>query len=549
MELDAVLRDNTDRVAQLQRDRAMVKRLDDAWQGQTELDLENKSPFDFRRGAQTYAEAFEKYGIPVLTGDAEARAAAIRSSGIRPFLVQALDDWARLEPEPDIQARLERLADRSRFEPDPLLVEWRHAAKTRQKDELLRLLPLREQRPLDGRAVVHIGRDLREMGCANAAIDALVKSNREHPQDFWINAELGYFYLRRGDADSANLAISYLRAALTLRPETAGIRLNLGMAALQLRNLDEALHQFESAIDLSPNDAAAHADLGAILQMKGNLPEAEREDREAIRLAPKAYRARMNLAGLLRKQGRTAEAESEYRAAIPLAATDPVARRAIAAFLLQNATDLVSRRKLREAQRDLEDVLRLIPGDPESIDRILDISKWLRDWQSAEKYVRQCISRDPKNYRWHLELGEILMQMGNFVRATECLRSGEKLLGPKATSYQPLLELKAFCDRITGLERLLPKAIGSDQSGFTAQDLADLAWLCRLPSKGLYSQSVRFYESAFVLDPKLALEESNRFDAACAAARQFRHRSGGGPVAARTRRSPWPSAPMVECRV
>ena len=69
-------------------------------------------------------------------------------------------------------------------------------------------------------------------GLAGAGADAvqlLRQAQRRHPNDFWINLQLALAMTRQAPPRWEE-AVGYYRAALALRPNSAGVYLNLGVA-------------------------------------------------------------------------------------------------------------------------------------------------------------------------------------------------------------------------------------------------------------------------------------------------------------------------------
>src|SRR5262249_28886701 len=101
----------------------------------------------------------------------------------------------------------------------------------------------------------------------------LVRVQRDRPNDFWVNMELGRCH-----------------------------------AAAQPPDWDEGLRSFSIALALWPDSPAAHEMVGVCLDGKERSAEAEWHYREAIRLKPDLALGFSKLGKLL-AQGRVAEAE------------------------------------------------------------------------------------------------------------------------------------------------------------------------------------------------------------------------------------------------
>ena len=86
-----------------------------------------------------------------------------------------------------------------------------------------------------------------------------------------------------------------MTVAVALRPDSAGVRVNLGLALSRTGRLDEALVAYRQAIGLKPDFSMAHLDLGVLLAEKGHLDEAVAACRRASQLKPDYGYAYYNL--------------------------------------------------------------------------------------------------------------------------------------------------------------------------------------------------------------------------------------------------------------
>src|SRR5262249_34214301 len=94
-------------------------------------------------------------------------------------------------------------------------------------------------------------------------------------------------------------AIRFEMAAIALRPHSAAVHNNLGVALDRNGRHDEAIAAYRKAITLQPDFAEAFSNLGVALQKKGRVDEAIASYQQAIRLKPDHAIACSNLASLL----------------------------------------------------------------------------------------------------------------------------------------------------------------------------------------------------------------------------------------------------------
>src|SRR5262249_58980255 len=83
----------------------------------------------------------------------------------------------------------------------------------------------------------------------NGAVALLRRAQEAFPGDFWINHDLGFALLGCQPPRNEE-AVRFLTAAVALRPESAGARLNLGAALSRGGHLDEAAAAYHQAIRL-----------------------------------------------------------------------------------------------------------------------------------------------------------------------------------------------------------------------------------------------------------------------------------------------------------
>jgi tetratricopeptide (TPR) repeat protein len=259
-------------------------------------------------------EALRQYGIAV--GDmAPARVGAIiqgRPEVARRNLVAALDECLALAPQKDVPTRKWLLAALEAADRD----DWRGRARKARMDAdwkalaaLAREADVRAQPPS---FLVLVARDLREQ-MRTVGLELLRRAQSAYPADLWSNHWLAFELRKAGQPAEA---IRYYTAALALRPENAGIYLNLGTTLREAGELDAAITAYRRCLALAPRYAMAHFGLANVLRDKGQLDESIAECREAIRLKPDYVEAHHNLGATLSLMGRLDEAITELCEAI-----------------------------------------------------------------------------------------------------------------------------------------------------------------------------------------------------------------------------------------
>jgi serine/threonine protein kinase/Tfp pilus assembly protein PilF len=380
--------------------------------------------FDTQAADRAYRAAFEGYGLPVLELQPQEAAERIATSAIAQELVAALDDWAWFVSQtddsggpletsrpatPNLAQRAKLLAVAQQTDPDPWRQQVRDAISRGDGTRLLDLSrhsEVLEQSPATLLLLAHslVTTDLP------TAIKLLRDTQRQHPDDFWINHELGK-YLRDHKPPRLEEAIGYFRTALALRPQSPGVYVNLGQTLANNAQFEEAFGAFQHAVELKPDYAVAHNDLGACLIDLGQPAEGMRECQEALRLEPEYPCALFNLSLALMAKNKPDHARAALEKAIRL---DPEFARAAdhLAWLLANCPDA----KVRDTKRAVELAQKAVQRQPNADNwntlgaAYYRAGKWREAIETLEKAT---IARENGNaYDWfflamaHGQLGE-----------------------------------------------------------------------------------------------------------------------------------------------
>ncbi|HEX8616799.1 MAG TPA: sulfatase-like hydrolase/transferase [Thermoanaerobaculia bacterium] len=121
-------------------------------------------------------------------------------------------------------------------------------------------------------------------------------------------------------------AVALYRQAVALSPDDADAWYNLGVAAAECCDRNEAREALRTAARLDPKRAATHNALGVLEMENGEMPRAAESFARAVDIDPRDARGWNNLGNALRALGRIDDAANAYRKAIALAAdyTDPL---------------------------------------------------------------------------------------------------------------------------------------------------------------------------------------------------------------------------------
>jgi tetratricopeptide (TPR) repeat protein len=531
------------RLAQLRADLGLVARLEDIRLEQASVREEH---FHTAHGDSAYREAFREYGLDVEALDPSEAAERLAASPIRDALLAGLDGWALAKRQAGIPgwqalSTLAKQADsdpgRDRLRDALLRGNWEALAKLARGSEVSSLSPS---------SVALLGWTLNKTGNLPLAVEALRKAQQQHPDDFWINHNLGH-YLMLSKPMQPNQAAGFYRAALALRPNSPGVLNNLGNALGAQGELVQAAEALQEAIRLKPDFAMAHSNLGHVLRDQGKLEGAVDECREAIRLIPDFANAHHQLALALAEQGKLPEAVAEYQKAIDLKVEDVTVH-----YNLGNA--LYQMGKVPEAVTAFRDSVRLQPDYAEAhVNLGIALKKQGKVTEAVDEYLtalrvkpglvqahynlalaltmrkklddavaeyREAIRLDAAHIAAHANQGAVLMDLGRFSEARLALERTLQLLAPKDPLREAISrDLQACAARETLDQKLTALFVGNVKPASPAE-LAALAWLCQQPYKRLYAAGARLYTEAFAAQPKLADDprSARRYNAACAAA-------------------------------
>jgi serine/threonine-protein kinase len=406
----------------------------------------------------------------------------------------------------------------------------------------------------------------------------LQRTQEAHPGDFWANFTLG-ISLGKGDFPRWKEATRYYTAALALRPDSASVYFNLGIALVHQQDFSGAIRAFRTATRLNPRFAAAYNSLGAALysrgdlsgairacrtaiklnpqdaepyynlgfslQARGDLPRALRAYRTAIKLNPKHADAYHSLGMILHARGDLPRAIRAYRTAVKLNPKNAATFNNLGAALysrgnLPGAVEacrtaiklkpkfvkayinlgnaLAAGRDLPGAIRAYRAAIRLSPKNAEAYNNLGIALKARRDLPGAVRAFRQAIRLDPKYILGHLNLGEVFYQQGKFARALAALKQGDRWMAASDQRRAALSEAIRSCQRRAALEAKLPAVLSGKVQPASAAEGLEYAQVCH--AKQLYAAAARLSARSFGIDPKLAgdLKAAHRYNAACWAA-------------------------------
>jgi tetratricopeptide (TPR) repeat protein/tRNA A-37 threonylcarbamoyl transferase component Bud32 len=363
-----------------EKDLEMAQRLEEA---RLEMTAVKDGHFDYEACVAAYEAAFAWYGLDLGQEDAVPVAEIIRSRSIAGQLVAALDHWALYRRSMGDRKWLHLLAVARTADTDTwrnrLRDAWEHGDEKTIND-LLASAKIERESPTTLKLLIVPP----TKGVSIERVTVLMRrAQQRHPDDFWINHELA-FLLHEVQPPQLEEAIRHYMIAVALRPQSAGARLNLGLALAQKGRLDEAIEEYHQAIRIKSDYAQAYNNLGLALRDKGRLDEAIDEFHEAIRLKKDLVEAHNNLGNALRDKGRLDEAIEEYHRAIRIKNRSAQSH---------NNLGLAFRAKgrLKEAIEEYRQAIRIEPDYPDAHSNLGDALRYEGRLEEAIQEYRQAI--------------------------------------------------------------------------------------------------------------------------------------------------------------
>jgi tetratricopeptide (TPR) repeat protein/tRNA A-37 threonylcarbamoyl transferase component Bud32 len=447
----------------------------------------------FARADPKYAAVFADAGLAKEGDDPGEVASRVQVSAVRGPLLAALDDWAAFTPDARRRAWLLEVARKA----DPN--RWSDRARQRaiwgDRAALEELTAQEEAAEQSPQLVVALAVRLGLLG--GNAVGLLRRAQAQHPDDFWLNFELGSQLSKNEPAEAA----AYYRAALALRPDTAAVRNNLGNVLRDQGKGEEAEREYRAAIRLDPKLAAPHHGLGNVLYKQGKREEAEREYRAAIRLDPKDAAPHYGLGILLKGQGKREEAEREYRAAIRLGP-----KHAGPHYDLGNL--LRAQGKGEEAEREYRAAILLDPKDAAPHHGLGEVLREQGKGEEAEREYRAAILLDPKLAAPHHGLGYLLSDQGRREEAEREYRAAIRLERKDSGPHNGLGNVLKDQGKPKEAEEEYRAAIRLDPKGALPHNGLGAV----LYQQGRLEGAEREYRAAILLDPKLPYPHYNLGD-------------------------------------
>jgi tetratricopeptide (TPR) repeat protein len=377
------------------------------------------------------------------------------------LLAPAVERYPRLAParyllglayvargRPDLAVpHFEELAKQFPDEPEARFrLAGAYARSGRGKEALAELDRL--AKPLDKTVGYHLerGRTLVSLGRLDEALQAARTAERIQPGRPDTTILLGQIYAQRGDAKTAREMFS--KAAETGGDESSA-HLALGRLAIQERDQDAALKEFDAAVSADPSSIrATQAKVGALIQQK-RIKDGIGVAEAAVQREPKRPEFQLVLAAAYGADRQWDKAAAAYRKAMELDPTGVGPRLGLARLALLQGKD-------EEAIGQLQAVLQQSPGNGVAALMITSLYENLARYDQAILVMEAADKASPGRVEFGGKLAELYLRKGRYddaaAKAKSLLAANPSLMPLRLIHGQALLAkgdpdaLKDFAD-------------------------------------------------------------------------------------------------------
>lgn len=230
---------------------------------------------------RSFHDVFSSMGVDLEAKGLQASIKILRDSRIKDPLVLALDQWRNVLGMRALSRGLFELAQA--VDDNAWRRQLRSALVSRNTDDLSRLAEeakIRELSPSTFELLARAfqpnpwyGHGKRSMESWERAAQLWRRAQAVHPDDFWINVNLGKFLRNRKDYDEA---IQYSRIAVALRPQNGYARYELGSVLAARGSIADAFGELRKSVVFDPNapwGVAYYKALSILRESREEVPE------------------------------------------------------------------------------------------------------------------------------------------------------------------------------------------------------------------------------------------------------------------------------------
>ena len=223
----------------------------------------------------------------------------------------------------------------------------------------------------------------------------------------------------------------------------------------QVRAIERAMPMVDKALALDPSSAEAFSALGLARMQIGQLDSAESALRQAIKLNDDYIPARLWLANLLGSQGRLPEQGVVLQDAMAL---DPLNE----LLAINYAGNLDSRGNYAAARGLLDEQLIMKPGSEQLLLTVAGLALKHGELVTGWEYARRAYDAAPDNPKTIQQLAMVWMELGDLRRSEALLQEAMSLAGDNSGLLSQYYTLLLADTRLEEAEQVVRQVYGDD---------------------------------------------------------------------------------------
>jgi len=334
--------------------------------------------------------------------------------------------------------------------------------------------------------MIHAGRFVELESAARDLVD-------RHPNSGFAWKVLGVSLKTQGKD-----ALHALQKAVTLLPDDAEARSNLGNALRDHGQLEEAAACYRRALEIKPDYAGAYNNLGNVLLDLGRPDDAVTSYRRALEIKPDYAEAYNNLGIVLRLQSRAAEAAASCRQALEFKPDYAAAHSSLGNALLDLG-------QLADAAASYRRALALSPDFAEAHSNLGNALRGLGEFDQAAAHYRRALEIQPEYAATHSNLGNVLQDLGRLDEAAASYRRALDIKPDYAQAHNNLANALRGLGRLDEAAASCRRALDIEPQ--YAEAHVNLGVVLR--DSGRLVEAAASYRRALEIKPDLAEAHSN----------------------------------------
>ena len=328
-----------------------------------------------------------------------------------------------------------------------------------------------------------------EEGNNEKALSLLQELARQAPKFALVHYYLGIAWARHHDLPQA---ITSLKKAQILAPDSSDIRATLAQVYLAQDSLSLALSEGEAAIEMDSQNVAAMKILADAQLRAGNMKRAEELVKETLALQPQDALLHQRLGVILRAQRRPDEALAHFEEALQ---NDPGSFES----LEQITAILVSQKRIAQAQERVTRQITRYPNTANLYNLLGRVLMESRNWPQSEAAFKKAVALDKELLSAYVNIGELYARQG---KIQESVAELEGVLKKSPRQPSVLMRLGMLHEQQKDFSRAMTRYEEALQVNASFAPAANnLAWIL-LEQGGDKERALSYAETAWKASPQ-----------------------------------------------